>query len=157
MIQVGEKLPEATFQQMQDGKAQNVTTADVFSGKKVVVFAVPGAFTPTCSEKHLPGFVSCCDAIKAKGVDTIACTSVNDAFIMDAWQKSREAENLTMLADGGGGFAKAIGADMDTGVFGGIRSKRYALVVNDGVVEHVFLEEPGQFSVSSAEAVLAVL
>ena len=157
MIKAGEKLPEVTFQQMCDGKPQNLSTSDVFSGKKVVVFAVPGAFTPTCSEKHLPGFVALCDKIKEKGVDTVACTAVNDAFIMDAWQKARGAENISMLADGSGQFAKAIGAAKDTGIFGGIRSNRYALVANDGVVEHVFVEEPGQFTVSSAEAVLEIL
>ena len=154
MIQVGEKLPQATFSLMNAEGNSNPTTEDLFTGKKVVLFAVPGAFTPTCSEAHLPGFIVKADEIKAKGVASIICLSVNDAFVMKSWGESQNAEEITMLADGGASFTKAIGLEMDTADFGGVRSQRYAMVVNDGTVENVFVEQGGEFKVSSADYVL---
>lgn len=158
-ISIGEKIPNATLKTMADGQMKDVTTAALFAGKKVVLFAVPGAFTPTCSKQHLPGFVEKAAAIKAKGVETIACVSVNDAFVMDAWGKDRSAGNaVLMLADGNGDFSKAIGLDFDgSGIGFGVRSQRYAMVVEDGVVKSLFVEQPMKFEVSSAEAVLAAL
>jgi peroxiredoxin len=158
-ISVGEKIPNATLKTMADGQMKDVTTEALFAGKKVVLFAVPGAFTPTCSKQHLPGFVEKAAAIKAKGVETIACVSVNDAFVMDAWGKDRSAGNaVLMLADGNGDFSKAIGLDFDgSGIGFGVRSQRYAMVVEDGVVKSLFVEQPMKFEVSSAEAVLAAL
>lgn len=158
-ISVGEKIPNATLKTMADGQMKDVTTESLFAGKKVVLFAVPGAFTPTCSKQHLPGFVEKAGAIKAKGVDTIACVSVNDAFVMDAWGKDRSAgDAVLMLADGNGDFSKAIGLDFDgSGIGFGVRSQRYAMVVEDGVVKSLFVEQPMKFEVSSAEAVLAAL
>ncbi len=155
-IQVGEKIPDVT---LKTTGMKDVTTQELFSGKRVVLFAVPGAFTPTCSQKHLPGFIEKADEIKAKGVDSIICTSVNDAFVMDAWGKAHGAgDDVLMLADGNGDFAKAVGLDFDgSGIGFGIRSQRYALVVNDGVVETVAVEKPMAFEVSSAEAILAKL
>lgn len=157
MINVNETLPEVTFSLRQDGEASNPTTSDLFAGKKVVVFAVPGAFTPTCSEAHLPGYVAHADVFEEKGVDAIICLSVNDAFVMEAWGKSQNAGDIMMLADGGGEFTKAIGLDMDTATFGGVRSQRYAMVVDNGVVTALNVEKPGQFEVSSAEAVLTLV
>lgn len=157
MIKVGDTLPEHTFMLRQNGEMSQPTTDDLFAGKKVVVFAVPGAFTPTCSQAHLPGFVVQADDLKAKGVDSIICTAVNDAFVMDAWGQSANAEHLTMLADGDGEFHSAIGLATQTGKFGGIRSLRYAMVVEDTVVKHLAVEEAGKFEVSSAEAVLETL
>jgi len=133
---------------------KTVTTEDLFAGKKVVMFAVPGAFTPTCSNTHLPGYVVKFDDFKQKGVDTVICLSVNDAFVMDAWGKNSNAENLIMLADGAGDFSKAIGLDAETGIFGGVRSRRYAMIVNDGIIEHLNVEEPKEFKVSDAETML---
>ena len=157
-IQEGQQLPEATMHTMQGGKPTPVTTADLFGGKKVVVFAVPGAFTPTCSQAHLPGFVVNADAIKAKGVDSIVCLSVNDAFVMGAWGDSANAENLVMVGDGNGEFTKALGLEMDGSGFGlGTRSQRYAMIVEDGTVSKLAVEAPGQFEVSAAEAVLEAL
>jgi len=157
MIQVGEKLPQATFALMTDEANTNPTTEELFAGKKVVLFAVPGAFTPTCSEAHLPGFIVKADEIKAKGVDAIICVSVNDAFVMKSWGKNQNAENVVMLADGGASFTKAIGLEMDTADFGGIRSQRYAMIVDDGVVTTLNVEKPGEFEASSADAILAAL
>jgi len=157
-IQEGDKLPSATFHIMQDGKPTPVTTDELFGGKKVVVFAVPGAYTPTCSQAHLPGFVVNADAIKAKGVDSIVCLSVNDAFVMDSWGKDKNAEELLMVGDGNGEFTAAIGLEMDGSGFGlGTRSQRYAMIVDDGTVTTLSVEAPGQFEVSSAEAVLEAL
>lgn len=157
-IQEGDKLPEATLHVMQDGRPNAVTTAELFGGKKVVVFAVPGAFTPTCSQAHLPGYVVNADAIKAKGVDSIVCLSVNDAFVMGAWGESANAEELVMVGDGNGEFTKAIGLEMDGSGFGlGTRSQRYAMIVEDGTVTKLAVEDPGQFEVSAAEAILAAL
>jgi peroxiredoxin len=157
MIKVGDKLPHATFQLHTKDGALNPTTEELFSGKKVVLFAVPGAFTPTCSQAHLPGFVVNADKIKAKGVDSIICLSVNDAFVMKAWGEANNAEDIIMLADGGAAFTKAIGLEMDTGDFGGVRSQRYSMIVEDGVVTHLNVEQPKQFEVSTAEVILQQL
>ena len=157
-IQEGDKLPAATFHIMQDGKPTPKTTDDLFAGKKVVVFAVPGAYTPTCSQAHLPGFVVNADAIKGKGVDSIVCLSVNDACVMDSWGKDKTAEELLMVGDGNGEFTAAIGLEMDGSGFGlGTRSQRYAMIVDDGTVTKLAVEAPGAFEVSSAEAVLGAL
>ncbi len=155
-IQSGDKIPSINLTTMGDGPTP-ITTDEIFSGKKVVLFAVPGAFTPTCSEAHLPGFVVNADKIKAKGVDTIACISVNDAFVMGAWGKAQNASEILMLADGNADFAEAIGLTMDGSKFGmGTRSQRYAMIVDDGVVSHLAVEEGG-LDVSSAESILAAL
>ncbi|MEI9886700.1 MAG: peroxiredoxin [Rhizomicrobium sp.] len=158
-VQIGEKVPSATLMEMQEGGPKPVKTDDLFAGKKVVVFALPGAFTPTCSAKHVPGFVQNFDALKAKGVDEIACVSVNDAFVMGAWAKDQQAGGkVRMLADGNGDFTRAMGLEFDGSRFGmGKRSQRYAMVVDDGVVTALNIEEPGAFSVSSAEHVLGQL
>ncbi|MCZ6890478.1 MAG: peroxiredoxin [Gammaproteobacteria bacterium] len=157
-IEEGQKLPEATLHVMQDGRPAAVTTDDLFAGKKVVLFAVPGAFTPTCSQAHLPGYVVNAEAIKAKGVDSIVCLAVNDAFVMDAWSKDRNADELVMAADGNGDFTKALGLEMDGTGFGlGTRSERYAMIVDDGTVTMLAVEAPGQFEVSKAEAILEAL
>jgi peroxiredoxin len=156
MIKVGDKLPEAKFMTMTQDGPKPMTTDEVFKGKKVAVFAVPGAFTPTCSAKHLPGFVEKASAIKAKGVDQIACISVNDAFVMGAWGKSSNVgDNVLMLADGNGDFTRAMGLQLDGRGFSmGERSQRYAMVVEDGKVSKLFVEKPGAFEVSSADNVL---
>ena len=158
-IKVGDKVPSATLMQKQDGGPKPVKTDDLFAGKKVVVFALPGAFTPTCSAKHLPGFIQHADEIRAKGVDAIACISVNDAFVMGAWGDQQGAgDKVMMLADGNGEFTRALGLEMDGTRFGmGQRSQRYAMIVEDGVVTALSVEEPGAFSVSSAEAVIKQL
>ena len=154
-IQQGDRLPEATLHTMRDGRPTAVTTSELFSGKKVVMFAVPGAFTPTCSEAHLPGYVVQADAIKAKGIDDIICVAVNDAFVMGAWGKDGNADALTMVGDGNGDFTKAIGLEMDGSGFGlGTRSQRYAMVIEDGVVNTLAVEAGGQLDVSSAESIL---
>ena len=157
-IQEGDRLPEATLHVMRDGRPTAVTTGELFGGKKVVLFAVPGAFTPTCSQAHLPGYVVNADEIKAKGVDSIVCVAVNDAFVMDAWGADRNAEELVMAADGNGEFTAAIGLEMDGRGFGlGTRSERYAMIVDDGVVTKLAVEAPGAFEVSKAEAILEAL
>jgi len=158
-LKAGDALPETTFMTMTPDGPSPVTTADVFNGKRVVLFAVPGAFTPTCSAKHLPGFVEKAQELAGKGVDAVACTSVNDVFVMDAWGADQNAgEAVMMLADGNGDFARAAGLTMDGTAYGmGLRSQRYALIAKDGVVEQVFVEEPGAFEVSSAEYVLGKL
>ena len=157
-ISEGDKLPSATMHMMKDGRPTAVTTDDLFAGKKVVLFAVPGAYTPTCSQAHLPGFVVNADAIKAKGVDDIVCVAVNDAFVMDSWGNDKNADQLLMVGDGNGEFAKALGLEMDGSGFGlGTRSQRYAMIVDDGVVTKLNVEAPGEFEVSSAETVLAAL
>lgn len=157
MIKVGDKIPDTAITRVDGKEQQATTTGELFAGKKVVLFAVPGAFTPTCSEAHLPGFVVQADNILAKGVDMIACVSVNDAFVMGAWGQAQNAEAITMLADGGGVFTAALGLEMDTGDFGGVRSKRYAMVIEDGVVTTLNVDAPKTFETSSAEAILAVL
>jgi len=157
-IQEGDQLPDATFFVMQDGRPSPRSTQDLFGGKKVVLFAVPGAFTPLCSEQHLPGYVTHADALKAKGVDSIVCTAVNDAFVMDAWGQDREVGDMVMAADGNGAFAKALGLELDATGFGlGVRSERYAMVVEDGRVTKLSVEGPNKFEVSKAEAILEAL
>ena len=158
-IQVGDKIPDITLTTMTAEGPAPVTSADLFGGKKVVLFAVPGAFTPTCSAKHLPGFVGNADAIKAKGVDTVACLSVNDPFVMGAWGKDQNVgSNVMMLADGAAAFNTAMGLDWDLSAKGlGVRSQRYVMVFDDGTVTHLAVEEAGAFDVSSAESVLSVL
>jgi len=157
-IKVGDKLPESTFYIIGENGPESMASDKVFAGKKVVLFAVPGAFTPTCSQAHVPGFVVSADDIKAKGVDTIVCMSVNDPFVMKAWGEQSNAEELLMLSDGNGEFTKAIGLDADMSVVGlGTRCGRFAMIANDGVVEHLAIEEPRAFEVSSAEAILAAL
>ena len=156
-IQVGDTIANVNLKTKTAQGIEDVNTAELFSNKKMVLFAVPGAFTPTCSEAHLPGFVVNLDAIKAKGVDTVACLSVNDVFVMDAWGKASNAEHLLMLADGNAEFTKAIDLVLDGSGFGmGLRSKRYAMIVNNGIVEHIAVDEKG-FELSSAEAIIAAL
>ncbi len=158
-IAVGEKIPTTNFVEMTADGPSGVSTDDFFKGKRVALFSVPGAFTPTCSAKHLPGFVEKAAALKAKGIDEIACTAVNDAFVMGAWGKASGVEGtVTMLSDGNGDFAKAVGLEMDGSKFGmGHRGQRFAMVVNDGVVEQLHVEAPGEFRVSSAEYMLEQL
>jgi peroxiredoxin len=155
-IEVGQKVPSLKIKQKTQEGVKDVATDEYFAGKKVVVFGLPGAFTPTCSAKHLPGFIEKHPALKAKGVDRVACVSVNDAFVMDAWGKAQGADGkVDMLADGNGDLTRALGLEMDATGYGmGKRSKRYAMVVDNGVVKAVSVEQPGQFEVSSAEAVL---
>jgi peroxiredoxin len=158
-LSVGDRLPEASFMTMTADGPTKLTTDDVFKGKTVALFAVPGAFTPTCSAKHLPGFVEKADEIRAKGVDTIACLSVNDVFVMDAWAKDQNAgDDVVMLADGNGDFAKATGLEMDGSGFGmGTRAQRFSMIVKDGVVSELNVEAPGEFKVSSADHILGQL
>ena len=158
-IKVGDRMPEGKFTVMGANGPEALTTDQLFSGKKVVLFSVPGAFTPTCSAKHLPGFVDTADALKAKGVDTIACMAVNDAFVMSAWGKGAGADGkVTMLADGNGEYARALGLEMDASKFGmGQRSQRFSVIVDNGVVTQLNVEPPGQFGVSSAETALQQL
>ena len=156
-IKVGDRLPSATFMTMTADGPKPQSTDDIFKGKKVVLFAVPGAFTPTCDKNHLPGFVTNADKIKGKGIDTIAVTGVNDVFVMDAWKKNTGAEGkIDFLADGSAAFAKAIGLSVDLGERGlGTRSQRYAMVVDDGVVKALNVEDaPGKADISGAENLL---
>jgi peroxiredoxin len=155
-IQIGDKLPDATFMEATaDGPAPR-TTADIFAGKTVALFAVPGAFTPTCSVKHLPSFRDAADAFSAKGVDEIVCTSVNDAFVMGEWGKAENVgTSMRMLADGNGAFAKAVGLELDASGFGmGARSQRYSMLVKDGIVTQLNVEDGGAYEVSSGEYLL---
>ena len=158
-IQAGEKMPAGAFGVMTDAGPGAISTDDLFGGKKVVLVSVPGAFTPTCSMNHLPGFVDHADEILGKGVDTIACTAVNDVFVMDAWGKDRGVgDKVMMLADGNGEYAKALDLEMDGSGFGlGTRGQRFALIVDDGIATHVAVEEGGKLDVSSAESILAKL
>jgi glutaredoxin/glutathione-dependent peroxiredoxin len=158
-IKVGDKLPNVNFRVMTAEGPKPKSTDDIFKGKKVALFAVPGAFTPTCNNLHMPSFLNNADAIKAKGVDTIAVTGVNDVFVMEAWKKANNAGGkIDFLADGNGDFAKAIGLVMDGSKFGmGTRSQRYAMVVDNGIVKTLNVEAPGAFDVSSAEAILKAL
>jgi len=153
-IQVGDRLPEATFTTMTAEGPKPLTTAEVFTGKKVVLFSVPGAFTPTCSKQHLPGYVKQADDLKAKGVAAIACLAVNDVFVMDAWAKSQGADGkVLMLADGNAAFTRQIGLELDASKHGmGTRSQRFSMIVDDGVVSTLNIEAPGKFEVSSCEA-----
>lgn len=157
-ISVGDKLPDIKLTKATENGPEAVQAADYFAGKRVALFSVPGAFTPTCSAKHLPGFVEKAADLKAKGVDEIACTAVNDAFVMGAWGKASGSADVTMLADGNGEFAQALGLTMDGSGFGlGQRGSRWSAVVNDGVVEQLNVEAPGDFKVSSAEHMLETL
>ncbi len=157
-IKVGDKIPAATLKTMGAEGPQDISTDDIFSGKKVLMFAVPGAFTPGCSMTHLPGYVVNADKIKAKGVDTIACLAVNDVFVMGAWGKAQNAEELLMLADGMGQFTAALGLELDGSAFGlGTRSQRYALIAEDGVITQLCVEEGPGIDVSAAEKMMELL
>jgi len=157
MIQVGDKIPAANITVINKDGNNSVSTDEYFAGKKVVLIAVPGAFTPTCSETHLPGFVVNYDAITAKGVDEVACLSVNDSFVMTSWQDAQNAEHITMVADGGAAFTKALGVELDTADFGGVRSKRYSMIIEDGTVTTLNLEEATGLEVSGADTILEQL
>ncbi|WP_294289995.1 peroxiredoxin [uncultured Sphingomonas sp.] len=152
-IKVGDRLPSVTFAKATENGPESVTSDEFFAGRKVALFSVPGAFTPTCSAKHLPGFVDKAEDLKAKGIDAVACTAVNDAFVLGAWKDQNNAgDAVTMLADGNAEFVKAAGLEMDGTKFGmGTRGQRFSMVVNDGVVEQLNVEAPGEFKVSSAE------
>lgn len=158
-IQSGDAMPSGSFGVMTASGPATLSTDELFPGKKVVLVSVPGAFTPTCSTSHLPGFIEHADAIRAKGVDTIACIAVNDVFVMSAWGEDRGAgDDVLMLADGNGDYARALGLELDASGYGmGMRGQRFAIVVDDGVASHVAVEEPGQFEVSKAETILEVL
>ena len=157
-ISVGDRIPNVVMNEMTGDGPKELSSEELFGGKKVVLFALPGAFTPTCSKSHLPGFVALADKLKAKGVDDIVCLSVNDAFVMDAWGKSQNADEIHMVADGSANFTQAVGLELDiTGRGMGIRSQRYAMIVDDGVVTALEVEEPGKFEKSSAEAMMALL
>ena len=158
-IGVGDSVPQVALAVMGESGPEQVSTNDLFKGKKVVAFALPGAFTPTCSAKHLPGFVANADAIKAKGVDSIMCLSVNDVFVMDAWGKDQDVGNsVAMVADGSGALANALGLELDLTERGlGVRSQRYSMIVDDGVVSALNVDEGGAFEVSSAEKILEQL
>ncbi|HEX7752933.1 MAG TPA: peroxiredoxin [Novosphingobium sp.] len=157
-IAVGQKLPDVKLTKATADGPDAVQSTDYFKGKRVALFSVPGAFTPTCSAKHLPGYVEKAAELKAKGIDEIACTAVNDAFVMGAWGKASGSDDVTMLADGNGEFAKAVGLTMDGSGFGlGQRGQRFSMIINDGVVEQLNVEAPGEFKVSSAEHMLGQL
>lgn len=157
-ISVGDKLPEVTLVKATENGPEQVSSADYFAGKKVALFSVPGAFTPTCSARHLPGYVEKAAELKAKGVDEIAATAVNDAFVMGAWNKAAGSDDITMLADGNAEFAEAVGLTMDGSGFGmGKRGQRFSMIVEDGIVKELNVEAPGDFSVSSAEHMLGQL
>jgi glutaredoxin/glutathione-dependent peroxiredoxin len=157
-IAVGDKLPDVKLVKATEAGPEAVQSAEFFAGKRVALFSVPGAFTPTCSAKHLPGFVEKADDLKAKGIDEIACTAVNDPFVLGAWNKSGGSSDVTMLADGNGDFAEALGLTMDGSAFGlGKRGQRFSMVVNDGTVEQLNVEGPGEFKVSSADYMLEQL
>ena len=158
-IKAGDAFPETSFTTPTENGPEPVDSASFFKGRKVALFSVPGAFTPTCSAKHLPSYVDNAEALKAKGVDAVACTAVNDAFVMGAWSKANAAEGkVTMLADGNGAFAKAAGLEMDGSKFGlGTRGQRFSMIVNDGVIEQLNVEGPGEYNVSSAEYMLGQL
>ena len=155
-VQAGDRVPAVKLKSMTKDGIKDFTTDDIFKGKKVAIFGLPGAFTPTCSAKHLPGFVNHFDALKAKGVDTVACVSVNDAFVMDAWGKAQNVgDKVMMLADGNADFAKAMGIEMDGTGFGmGLRMKRFSMYVVDGTIKSFNLEKPGAFEVSTVETML---
>ena len=157
-INVGDRLPEVPLTIATADGPKPTSTQEYFGGKRVALFAVPGAFTPTCSARHLPSYVEKASELKGKGVDEIACISVNDAFVMSAWNKADGSDDITMLADGNGEFAESVGLTMDGGKFGmGKRSQRYSMIVNDGVVEQLNVEAPGEYSASSAETLLGQL
>lgn len=154
-VSVGDKIPDVKLVKATAEGPQPVQSSEYFAGRRVALFSVPGAFTPTCSAKHLPGYVEKAKELSAKGIDEIACTAVNDAFVMGAWNKSGGSDDITMLADGNGDLVSALGLEMDASGFGmGKRGQRFSLVVNDGVVEQTNIEAPGDFKVSSAEHML---
>ncbi|HEY3777469.1 MAG TPA: peroxiredoxin [Rhizomicrobium sp.] len=155
-IKIGDRVPSATLMEMKDGKPQPVSTDEIFRGRKIALFALPGAFTPTCSAKHLPGYVQNAENLKGKGIDAIACVSVNDAFVMGAWGEHQGAGGkVMMLADGNGDFTRALGLEMDATKYGmGKRSQRFSMLVDNGVVKQLNIEDPGAYSVSSAEHLL---
>lgn len=157
MIQENTPMPSGELSQLKDGNMITHNTDELFANKKVALFAVPGAFTPTCSAAHLPGYVVSADELKTKGIDAIICLSVNDAFVMNAWGEAQNAENIMMLADGDGSYTKALGLNMDTAGFGGLRSQRYAMVIDNGTVTNLHIEKPKEFEVSTAEAILKAL
>ena len=157
MIKTGDPIPAVAITAVIDGEQNSTTTDMLFADRKVVLFAVPGAFTPTCSNAHLPGYVTLADDIRTKGVDMIACLSVNDAFVMKAWGEVQNAGQITLLADGGAAFTRALGLEMETGDFGGVRSKRYAMIIEDNRVTLLNVEPPKTFESSSAEAILQAL
>ncbi|MFT6194545.1 MAG: peroxiredoxin [Cognaticolwellia sp.] len=154
MITLNATMPDGQLKELKDGEMITHKTSELFANKKVVMFAVPGAFTPTCSVTHLPGYVVSADELKAKGVDAIICVAINDAFVMSAWGKTQNAENLMMLADGDGSYTSALGLEMDTAAFGGLRSQRYSMVIDNGVVTNLNVEKPQEFEVSNAETML---
>ena len=157
-INVGDRLPNVPLTVATPDGPEQTTTTDFFGGRRVALFAVPGAYTPTCSARHLPSYVEKASELKGKGVDEIACISVNDAFVMSAWNKSDGSQYITMLADGNGAFSEAVGLSMDASKFGmGTRSQRYSMLVNDGVVEQLNVEAPGEYRASSAETLLEQL
>jgi len=158
-LQVGDTMPDAELREFTSDGMQKIATSDLFAGRRVVLFAVPGAFTPTCSDTHLPGFLVRFDDLKAQGVDEVVCMAVNDAFVMTAWGKDRNATDyLRMLSDGNGDLARAMGLELDASGFGmGRRSKRFAAIIDDGVVRYLGVESAGEVGVSSADAVLAAL
>ena len=158
-IKIGERMPAGTFKVMSEKGPADLSSAELFGGKKVLLFAVPGAFTPTCDARHLPGFVEHFDDLRAKGVDTIACLSVNDVFVMNAWGKAGDAlGKIVMLADGNGEYTRALGLELDARAFGmGQRAQRFAVLVEDGVVRQLHVEAPGQFKVSAADYLLGQL
>lgn len=157
MIKVGDSIPQTNITTLYREETLNTTTNELLKNKKVVLFAVPGAFTPTCSLSHLPGYVTHIEAFIEKDVDIVACLSVNDSFVMKAWAQDQHAENITMIADGNAQLTKALALDMDTGEFGGVRSQRYAMVIEGGLVTQLNIEAPKAFEVSSAESILALL
>lgn len=157
MIKIGDAIPAVDITVIDAGGQNTVSATEYFAGKKIVMFALPGAFTPTCSEAHLPGYVVNVDAIKAKGVDTVACLSVNDSFVMKAWQQAQNAEHIAMIADGNADLTKALGLTLDTGAFGGVRSQRYSMIVENGTVTGLNVEEAKGFEVSDAETMLKQL
>jgi peroxiredoxin len=154
MIQVGEKLPDVSFQRLTENGIVTLSSKEIFSGETIVLFALPGAFTPTCSAAHLPGFIAHCEQFFQKGVDRIICTAVNDAYVLDAWSKQQQAGDILFLADGAGRFAEACGLLVDSGDFGGMRSMRYAMIVDDGVVQLLNVDAPKTFEQSKAEVML---
>jgi peroxiredoxin len=158
-VKVGDRMPAGQFKVMSDKGPRELSTAELFDGKRVVLFSVPGAFTPTCDAKHLPGYLELAPQLHAKGIDTIACMAVNDVFVMNAWGKaSNVGDRVLMLADGNGDYARALGLELDAKAYGmGARGQRFAIVVDNGVASAVSVEAPGQFKVSAADAVLAQL
>lgn len=154
MIQENAMMPSGQLQELKNGEMITHQTDALFADKKVVLFAVPGAFTPTCSAAHLPGYVVSADELKAKGIDAIICLSVNDAFVMAVWGEAQNAENLMMLADGDGSYTKALGLEMDTATFGGLRSQCYAMIIENGKVINLNIEKPKEFEISNAETIL---